>query len=344
MSDGRKCVVCGGSHNYVNRDTCSQKCWRKKVNYKRVIPEDSKKVYERSKSRAMKKYPCIPCLRRVGLSVKTIARVYQIDVRLVSFASADSVDKRSVDKKFPCGLCLRKIGLGCGTVAKLLPFYDKATWFQAHKRTGVDAFPLLAAEYRTYASRVASSQHRWSEGRQLRAYVDALELDAEFPDWSLDMIVREEMSVTGLTYMGAMYRVCNYAGRLRASKEARERHERLRGNSSYKLMKSMRAAVSRIKRFNSQVKCRKANQYLGCSIEHAARHIESQFKRGMNWTNHGRVWHIDHIIPLNAFDLSDQAQVLMCCHYTNLQPMWASDNIRKSDTVPTHQPELVLAY
>ena len=69
---------------------------------------------------------------------------------------------------------------------------------------------------------------------------------------------------------------------------------------------------------------------LGCSIEHLKKHLESQFTEGMSWDNYGlKGWHIDHIIPLAYFDLTKEEDFKNACHYTNLQPLWAVDNIRK---------------
>lgn len=69
---------------------------------------------------------------------------------------------------------------------------------------------------------------------------------------------------------------------------------------------------------------------LGCSIEQLKIHLESKFKPGMNWANHGVFgWHIDHIKPLSKFDLTDRAQFLEACNYINLQPLWWYDNLDK---------------
>lgn len=62
-------------------------------------------------------------------------------------------------------------------------------------------------------------------------------------------------------------------------------------------------------------------------------HLESLFKPGMSWENHGE-WHIDHILPLASFDLTDEQQAAKACHYTNLQPLWASENMSKGARVP----------
>lgn len=67
---------------------------------------------------------------------------------------------------------------------------------------------------------------------------------------------------------------------------------------------------------------------LGCSIDELKIHLESKFQPGMTWGNYGS-WHIDHIIPLNSFDLRSKDQFLSANNYTNLQPLWAKENLSK---------------
>lgn len=70
---------------------------------------------------------------------------------------------------------------------------------------------------------------------------------------------------------------------------------------------------------------------LGCSVQELKIYIESKFQQGMTWDNYGYYgWHVDHIIPLIYFDLTDRDQLLKACHYTNLQPMWAVDHKTKT--------------
>ena len=82
------------------------------------------------------------------------------------------------------------------------------------------------------------------------------------------------------------------------------------------------------KALKGSVKSSRTIDLLGCTLEHLIHHIESRFQPGMSWLNQGE-WHIDHIKPLKAFDLSDPEQQRMACHWSNLQPLWAADNIRK---------------
>jgi hypothetical protein len=71
--------------------------------------------------------------------------------------------------------------------------------------------------------------------------------------------------------------------------------------------------------------------YLGCSVDELLIWIESKFTEGMTWENRGRYgWHLDHIKPCKLFDFSKEEDIKDCFHYTNLQPLWANDNLRKS--------------
>lgn len=79
-----------------------------------------------------------------------------------------------------------------------------------------------------------------------------------------------------------------------------------------------------------KTKSAKTLELLGCSVEYLKQHLESQFTEGMTWDNHGE-WHIDHIKPCKAFDLTNPEEQKKCFHYTNLQPLWGPDNIAKSD-------------
>lgn len=65
-------------------------------------------------------------------------------------------------------------------------------------------------------------------------------------------------------------------------------------------------------------------------------YIENYFPlySGMSWDNYGNKWEIDHFLPLSSFDLTDRTQVQEACHYTNLQPMWVSENRRKYNKTP----------
>jgi hypothetical protein len=84
-------------------------------------------------------------------------------------------------------------------------------------------------------------------------------------------------------------------------------------------------------RINSIVKRGRAGSAvrdLGCTVTELKIHLESKFQPGMSWGNYGE-WHIDHIKPLAKFDLTDRGQFLQACHFTNLQPLWAEQNLSK---------------
>jgi hypothetical protein len=72
-------------------------------------------------------------------------------------------------------------------------------------------------------------------------------------------------------------------------------------------------------------------ELLGCSYEQLKQHIERQFIKGMTWEGcfNGSI-ELDHIRPCSSFNLTDAEQQRVCFHYTNLQPLWAKDNLIKA--------------
>ncbi len=79
----------------------------------------------------------------------------------------------------------------------------------------------------------------------------------------------------------------------------------------------------------------RALSLLGCSVAYLKVHLERQFGKGMTWKNMGRGgWHIDHILPISSFDLTDARQLAEAFNYKNLQPLWAEDNLAKKAQHP----------
>ena len=105
-------------------------------------------------------------------------------------------------------------------------------------------------------------------------------------------------------------------------------HNNIQANLSMTLRNRFNRAVEKEWKNGSAVRD------LGCSIADFKVYLESNFEDGMSWDNKGKGgWHIDHIIPLSAFDLTDREQVVEACHYTNLQPLWEQDNLIKGNNI-----------
>jgi hypothetical protein len=109
---------------------------------------------------------------------------------------------------------------------------------------------------------------------------------------------------------------------------------RLKKDPNFKILTMLRKRICNVLKSKKNKKCFKSVELLGCSIEHCKKHLESKFKEGMKWENHGKKgWHIDHIIPCVSFDLTDPEQQKKCFHYTNLQPLWWQENLAKGSKI-----------
>jgi hypothetical protein len=101
-------------------------------------------------------------------------------------------------------------------------------------------------------------------------------------------------------------------------------------NPIYYLRHVCRARLHAAFKSKGSAKPSKTELMIGCGYEKLKKHIENMFKIGMSWENKGE-WHIDHIIPLSS--ASTIQETIRLCHYTNLQPLWANENIRKGNKI-----------
>lgn len=110
-----------------------------------------------------------------------------------------------------------------------------------------------------------------------------------------------------------------------------ERKRRLE-NPQYRISQTLRGRVRAALLAQNTNKAEKTLNLVGCTSEFLVKYLESKFTEGMSWDNYGlHGWHIDHIIPCDFFDLSIVEEQHKCFHYSNLQPLWAKENISKSN-------------
>jgi hypothetical protein len=121
-----------------------------------------------------------------------------------------------------------------------------------------------------------------------------------------------------------LYRVIN--------REKRTEYQRKKINNDelYKISSLIRARIRNFLKIKNWSKTNKTFDLIGCSPQFLKEHLQSQFKDGMSWDNYGS-WHIDHIIPLSSAKTTEEFNKL--CHYSNLQPLWASENLSKGKKI-----------
>lgn len=99
-----------------------------------------------------------------------------------------------------------------------------------------------------------------------------------------------------------------------------------------KIVMSQRTRIAKFLKQKNVKKNSSTYKLLGCSPRFLKKYLEGKFKDGMNWDNYGpKGWHVDHIKPISKFKIENIEEKYKAFHYSNLQPMWAMDNLKKSN-------------
>lgn len=123
---------------------------------------------------------------------------------------------------------------------------------------------------------------------------------------------------------------------LKWHRENPEKARESRRRQAQKPQNKLRNALTKRIKVLLGTKTEHFNELVGCTPKQLVAHLESLFQPGMSWERKHEI-HIDHIIPCRAFDLTIKEERCKCFHYTNLQPLWAKDNMAKSDKLPNGQ-------
>jgi hypothetical protein len=119
-------------------------------------------------------------------------------------------------------------------------------------------------------------------------------------------------------------------------REIKRNYEKTRkaNDPLYKLVANFRTAIWTVLKENKMDKYGHYFEILQYSPDELATHLENQFSEGMSWENYGE-WHVDHRTPITAFNFQEigDNEFMRCWSLENLQPMWAEENIRKSNKI-----------
>ncbi len=111
-------------------------------------------------------------------------------------------------------------------------------------------------------------------------------------------------------------------------------NKRNKTDLEFRIRNNIRSRILCALKGKNAYKNHRTDELLGCTIAECIKHLEKQFTKGMTWENHGKSgWEIDHRLPCASFNLLDPEEQKACFHFTNLQPMWLIDNIKKADKI-----------
>ena len=250
--------------------------------------------------------------------------------------------KESKYKELQCISCLSSLGFGVKAITKRFYKVDPKT-----VRSIIIAKKFNRSNSHQANRRLVDSTIKLSESeknrKKLIKRIDSSLTKIRRLKKRIDLIIRAQKN--GMAHWrDASKRTILYWANIDKSRERGRAISKIqwRTNKKKRIKNKLRAGVNRMIRIAKTKKnTRRTEFFLGTSFNDAKRRIESKFKKGMTWDNHGKVWEIDHIIPLSAFDFNREDNLKIANHISNLQPLFIFENRKKAGNIPfKHQFEM----
>jgi hypothetical protein len=294
------------------------------------------------------------------------------------YCEAHCYDRQLVKRWLPCSRCLAAVGYGCKTTARLLGIVTDCNVSRRWKIEGIK--PSVKTGRLHYYSLITQKRKREEsvvkryESEWMRHEVKAHGSASIYPDWSYEWTKLVATKKALIKYHSMSEDEKKSRNSNRCPEKKKEIARRWRRNNPRKAMESIKKwqknnpdkvrAIRKKAETNPLYKVRKnmrkrlkeliksakssatdyRRNFIGCSTKELKRHLESQFESWMTWENYGSRWHVDHIIPVAAFDQTCAKQRKACWHFSNLRPLCAKKNIAKSDKIITNQYNLPMLY
>lgn len=144
----------------------------------------------------------------------------------------------------------------------------------------------------------------------------------------MGVIAGECRAIKRIDAIQSTYRGHAELERWRSAKSASKRYALNKADPQFRISRTCRFRIW--KTLRGLRKPSGSSDLVGCTWQELVEYIQSKFEPWMTWDNYGSKWHVDHIKPCAAFDLSDEKQQQACFHYTNLRPLRAVDNWKKN--------------
>jgi len=213
--------------------------------------------------------------------------------------------------KKPCGLCLYRVGFGLTFISTRLAVNKKTAW-----KWFADSPPERRLTRNTKPFQPSKTDSAEKARRNaVRLFLDQLRATIQFS--RSYFITPHELARAARAYY-------------HANKDRIKRVLKKSDNPERRLIRAMRSRTWKVihdQRSNKRLSW--SREPIGCDRTTLMNWLQSKFQPGMNWNNYGPVWEVDHVKPCSNFNLLEEEEQRKCFHYTNLQPLFKTENRRK---------------